>query len=206
MEPKDVHFFESPEAFGDWLAEHHRDASELWVGLYKRSSGRPSLTWAQSVEQALRFGWIDGIRQSVDEEGYAIRFTPRKRGSTWSRVNAGTARELIAQGLMAPAGLAAFEARADANTGIYTYEQPAAALDPDAEAHFRANPAAWSWWMTQTPSYRRTATRWVLDAKQAATRERRLDSLIDDCAAGRPIKPLRFGRDRTAPRRDAPPG
>ncbi|HUF27418.1 MAG TPA: YdeI/OmpD-associated family protein [Gemmatimonadaceae bacterium] len=185
-------FFATPARFRRWLERHHDSAAELWVGFYKKGSGRPSITWPESVDEALCFGWIDGIRKSLDDDSYVIRFTPRRRGSNWSAVNTRRATELIAEGRMRPAGLAAFEARDPAKAGVYSFEQRASArLDAAAEATFRKNRAAWRFFESLAPGYRRIALWWVISAKRAETRERRLQTLIADCAAGRKIGQLR---------------
>jgi uncharacterized protein YdeI (YjbR/CyaY-like superfamily) len=187
----DAMFFETPAEFCAWLEQHHATSQELWVGYYKKASGRPSLTWPESVDEALCFGWIDGLRKRIDAERYRIRFTPRKPASNWSAVNVQRVAELTAQGRMRPAGLHAFAQRAEARTRIYAYEQrDTAALDAEAEAQFRANAPAWAFFQAQAPSYQRTATWWVISAKQAATRHKRLATLIEDSAHGRTIKPL----------------
>ena len=183
-------FYATPEEWRAWLEANHADAREHWVGYYKRGTGRPSITWPESVDQALCFGWIDGVRKRVDEHSYTIRFTPRKRTSAWSRVNVARVAELTEEGLMRPAGIAAFEARTA--EGTYSYEQrDAAAFDPDRERRFRAEEAAWAWFSAQAPWYRRTATHWVMSAKREETRDRRLAQLIEDSAAGRAVGPLR---------------
>jgi uncharacterized protein YdeI (YjbR/CyaY-like superfamily) len=185
-------FVPTPEAFRRWLERHHETESVLLVGFYKTGSGRPSITWPESVDEALCFGWIDGVRKAIDAESYCIRFTPRKRGSTWSVVNMRKARELIASGRMRPAGLRAFERRDPGTSGTYSFEQRAAVrLSPEAEALFQANAAAWSFFQSRPPGYRKTATWWVVSAKQEATRMRRLRTLIEDSAAGRKVGPLR---------------
>jgi uncharacterized protein YdeI (YjbR/CyaY-like superfamily) len=185
-------FFATPEEFRAWLAEHHEAETELVVGFYKKASGRPSMTWPQSVDQALCFGWIDGVRRRVDDTSYCIRFTPRKPRSTWSAVNVKRMKELVEAGLVAPAGMAAFQRRGDDNTAIYSYEQRhAARLAPDQEQRFKANARAWAFFAAQAPSYRRTATHWVTSAKRPETRERRLAQLIEDSQAGRLVPPLR---------------
>lgn len=184
-------FFSTAGGFRRWLEQHHQSARELWVGFHKKGSGRPSLTWPESVDEALCFGWIDGVRKSVDEDSYAIRFTPRRRGSTWSAVNTRRAKELIREGRMRPAGLAAFTARDPTKSG-YSFEQrKALELDPDAEARFKRNREAWSFFQSQPPGYRRTAIFVVMSAKKEETRARRLQMLIDDSAAGRRITALR---------------
>jgi uncharacterized protein YdeI (YjbR/CyaY-like superfamily) len=185
-------FFETPADFRAWLEAHHNEASVLLVGFYKKGSGRPSITWPESVDQALCFGWIDGVRRSFNENAYTIRFTPRRPGSIWSATNTRRVRELEAEGLMHEAGLRAFGARDEAKTAIYSYEQRAdAQLDQAQEEQFRANAEAWSFFERQAPWYRRTATYWISSAKQEATRARRLQQLINDSAAGRLVGPLR---------------
>ena len=181
-------FFATPEEFGAWLEEHHESESELLVGFYKKGSGKPSITWPESVEQALRFGWIDGIRRSLGEESYTIRFTPRKPSSNWSKVNVATVERLKAEGSMAPAGLRAYEARREDRTGLYSFERrQAAELPPDFERRFQASRKAWEWFSSRPPGYRRTATHWVVSAKRDDTRRRRLETLIDCSAEGRKI-------------------
>ncbi len=188
-------FFATPAAWRAWLEEHHASAAEVLVGFYKRGAKRPTITWPESVDQALCFGWIDGVRRSLDAERYTIRFTPRTARSTWSSVNIKRMGELAKLGLIHPAGRAAFEARDAKRSGIYSYEaRSRAAFDADSERRFRANGAAWSFFSAQAPWYRRTATHWVTSAKRETTRRARLDTLITHAAAGRRIPPL----DRTA--------
>jgi uncharacterized protein YdeI (YjbR/CyaY-like superfamily) len=187
----DPRFFATPADLRAWFEAHHADAGELLVGFYKKGRGRASITWPESVDEALCFGWIDGIRRRIDDECYSIRFTPRRPRSIWSAVNIKRAGELIEQGRMTPAGLAAFEARDDDRSAIYSYEQRHhAALEPEQERRFRANAAAWEWFQSRPPSWRRTAIYWVTSAKRAETRERRLATLIEDAAAGRMPKAL----------------
>jgi uncharacterized protein YdeI (YjbR/CyaY-like superfamily) len=184
-------FFATPGELRAWLERHHADRDELWVGLYKKGSGRPSVTWPEVVDEALCFGWIDGVRRGLGSDSYANRLTPRRARSNWSAVNVRRVGELIAEGRMTPAGLAAFEARTGDRTGVYSYEQRRnAALEPEQEKRFRAARAAWEWFQARPPSYRRSAIHWVTSAKRPETRERRLQTLIDDSAAGRAIKPL----------------
>ncbi len=184
--PSDVRFFPTPADFRAWLAANHTTAAELWVGYYKKGSGRPSITWPESVDQALCFGWIDGVRKSLDGESYAIRFTPRRAGSTWSEVNTKRAFELIDQGLMQPAGLAAFAVRDEDKTAAqYSYEARRQPLDPAYEAEFRADAVAWDYWQVQPAHYRHGATHWVMSAKREETRRKRLATLVADSAAGR---------------------
>jgi uncharacterized protein YdeI (YjbR/CyaY-like superfamily) len=184
-------FFATGEAFGAWLEQHHESESELLVGFYKKGSGKPSMTWPESVEQALRFGWIDGVRRTLGDDAYTIRFTPRKRTSNWSRINVAKVEELKARGLMAPAGLRAYEARTPERTGAYSFERSQPAVLPDEfERDFRANERAWEWFAGRPQGYRRTATHWVISAKKEATRLRRLRQLIDCSAEGRNVPPL----------------
>jgi uncharacterized protein YdeI (YjbR/CyaY-like superfamily) len=178
-------FFATAAEFRAWLEAHHASAIELWVGFQKKGTGRPSLTWPESVAEALCFGWIDGVRKSLDAESYVIRFTPRKPDSIWSAVNLAKMDELIAGGRVAPAGLAARERRTAKRSAIYAYEQRhEAAFDPALERRFRAARRAWSFFAAQPPGYRRLATYWVASAKREETRARRLAQLIECSAAG----------------------
>lgn len=184
-------FFATPEEFRAWLEENHATASELWVGYTKKGAGRASITWPESVDEALCFGWIDGIRRSVDDTSYMNRFTPRRPGSNWSAVNIARVAELTAQGRMRPAGLAAFDRRRDETTAVYSYEQRhQAALEEAEEQQLRANPAAWQFFQARPRSYRQAAIRWVISAKKAETRQSRLARLIEDSAQGRTVPPL----------------
>jgi uncharacterized protein YdeI (YjbR/CyaY-like superfamily) len=194
LEPTDITFFETPVSLRDWLAEHHASAAELWLGFRKVASGAPSVTWPQAVDEALCVGWIDGIRKRIDDASYTIRFTPRKRDSTWSAVNVARVAVLQAEGRMQPPGLAAFAARRPENTAVYAYEVGDDGLSEEHQARLDAVPAARAYWEAQTRSYRRTAAHWVMSAKQEATRERRLETLVESCAAGRLIPPMRYGR------------
>jgi uncharacterized protein YdeI (YjbR/CyaY-like superfamily) len=188
MKPR---FFATPLEFRAWLERHHTKSQELLVGFHKRASGKPSITWPESVDQALCFGWIDGIRKRVDETSYTIRFTPRKSSSTWSTINVNRVKELTASGLIRPAGLRAFEQRTEKKSGIYSYERRhAAKLPRDDERRLRANKKAWAFFQAQAPWYRRTATHWVISAKKAETRQRRLTQLIEHSARARRIPPL----------------
>jgi uncharacterized protein YdeI (YjbR/CyaY-like superfamily) len=197
MDDSEVLFFATPAEWRRWLEEHHDTVQVLWVGFHKKGTGKPSITWPESVDEALCFGWIDGVRRSIDDSSYKIRFTPRRPGSTWSAVNIKRAQALAERGLMHPAGLEAFEARIQENSGIY--EQPdSAALAPEFEEQLGANEKARSFFESQPPWYRRTAIRWVMSARQEATRLRRLASLIDYSAQGRTIPPL------TRPTRPSP--
>jgi uncharacterized protein YdeI (YjbR/CyaY-like superfamily) len=184
-------FFPTPSKFRAWLQQHHANSRELWVGFYKKDSGNPSITWPEAVDQALCFGWIDGVRKSLDAASYVIRFTPRKSNSTWSAMNIARAKELAAQGVMSPAGLKAFENRSDEKSAIYSYEQrKSAQLEDSQEQKFRANQRAWDFFQSQPPWYRRTATFWVISAKKEETREKRLAILIKYSERQKPVPPL----------------
>jgi uncharacterized protein YdeI (YjbR/CyaY-like superfamily) len=178
-EPK-PQFFPTLANWRAWLEKHHDDAEEFWVGFYKRDSGRPSITWPESVDGALCFGWIDGVRKSIDATSYKIRFTPRKPRSIWSAINIKRAKELSKQGLMHAAGLAAFEKRDGNRSAIYAYEQrKSAKLPSEFDKQFRTNPEAWRFFQSQPPWYQRTSTYWVISAKKEETRVKRLAILID---------------------------
>ena len=183
-------YFATPAEFRSWLEEHHDSAQELWVGFHKKSTGKRSITWPEAVDQALCFGWIDGIRKRVDADSYMNRFTPRRPRSNWSAVNIKRVKELTEAGLMRPAGLAAFEKRTDDRSAVYSYEQKEAQLGPEYEEQFRANKAAWKWFQGQPPYYRKTAIRWVVSAKREETRLKRLATLIEDSEHERTIPPL----------------
>ncbi len=188
MKPK---FFRDAQALRSWLVKNHDKQTELWVGMYKKSSGKPSITWPEVVDQCLCFGWIDGVRRSIDEEAYMNRITPRRKGSNWSAVNIKRAQELIKQGLMTPPGAAAFALRDDEKAKRYSFEQKAIALPPQYQRQLEKNKKAFAFWQSQPPSYRRTAIWWVVSAKQEATRQRRLEVLIRDSATGERIGPMR---------------
>lgn len=184
--------FDCPEAFRAWLVRYHSERDELWVGFWKKSTRRPSITWPESVDEALCFGWIDGIRKSVDDEAYTIRFTPRRSRSTWSLRNIKRYEALEAEGRIERAGVEAFGKRTDENSGMYSFEQETqATLSEDYIARLQADAAAWADWQSRPPGYRKQVTHWIMSAKREATRERRLELLIEDSAAGRKIKPLR---------------
>lgn len=185
-------FFPKPSDLRAWFEKHHKTAKELLVGFYKKDSGKESINWSESVDEALCFGWIDGVRRSVDGESYSIRFTPRNPKSNWSAVNIKKVAELTEKGLMQPAGLLVFDMRQEHKSEIYSYENKPKALDPAYEKKFKANKKAWAWFEKQSESYRRTAQYWVLSAKQETTRSNRLEILIADSAAGQRIKPLRI--------------
>ncbi|GAB4022477.1 YdeI/OmpD-associated family protein [Spirosoma koreense] len=184
-------FFPNQADFRNWLADNHDKATELLVGFYKIGTGKPSLTWSQSVDEALCFGWIDGVRRSIDADSYCIRFTPRKPKSIWSAVNIQKIDELSRQGLMHPAGMAAFGKRDEKNSKIYAYEQKDVGLSEELEQLFKANEKAWAVFQTMPPSYRKTAINWVMSAKQAETVRKRMQELIQDSEQGVRIKQLR---------------
>ena len=177
-------FFATAQEFRAWLEEHHATATELWMGLYKKGSGRPSITWPEAVDEALCFGWVDSVRQRIDDERYMNRFTPRKPTSNWSAVNIRRVEELTKRRRMRAAGLKAFRERRE-GTAPYSYEQRhLAKLDPAQERRFRSKKQAWAWFQAQPKGYRTTAVYWVASAKKPETRERRLDTLIEDSAKG----------------------
>jgi len=187
-------FFKTPAAFRTWLQRHHTEHRILHVGFRKRHTGKPSITWPEAVDEALCFGWIDGVRHRIDASSYTIRFTPRRPGSIWSAINLKRARALIRAGRMSRNGLKVFEARDRKRTRLYAYEQRTEAKFAPRHARLlRANRKAWAWFQRQAPWYRRTATHWVQRAKQEATRRKRLATLIHCSAAGRPVGPF----DRT---------
>lgn len=180
-------FFKTAADFRAWLEKHHATTTELLVGFYKKGSGKPSLTRSESVDEALCFGWIDGIGRTIDEERYSVRFSPRRPGSVWSRVNTARVAALKKQKRMHPAGQKAFDARDPEKTGALFAVRDAAALTPALAKIFRGNAAAWAFFEAQPPGYRRLASFFVISAKQDATRLRRLDRLIKDSASGRRI-------------------
>lgn len=181
-------FFETKAAFRRWLAKHHDRETATWISMYRVGSGRPSITWPEVVDVALCFGWIDGIRKAIDDVSYMNGVTPRKPGSNWSAKNINRMHELIAAGEVMPAGLAAFEARRDDRSGVYSFEQAEpATLPQEYEAQLRANRAASAYFDARPPGYRRTTIHWIMSARREDTRRRRLAQLIKDSAAGRPI-------------------
>ncbi len=182
-------YFTSPTEFRAWLDANHATERELLVGFQKRDTGRPSLTWPESVAEALCFGWIDGIRRRVDEERYTIRFTPRKPGSIWSAINIATMERLIVEGRAFEAGIVAFERRSVEKSAIYSYEnRHAAELDAASAREFRRNRGAWAFFQKQAPWYRRTCIWWVISAKRPDTRAKRLATLIA-CSAEKKTLP-----------------
>ena len=185
-----IRFFRTPADLEKWFERRHQTDRELWVGYYKRSSGKPSITWPESVDEALCFGWIDGLRKGVDAVSYVIRFSPRRRTSIWSSVNMKRVRELTRHGRMRPAGLEAFAARKENRVGIYSYEQRSATLVEPYATRLKANRAAWKFFQAQPPSYQKAMNWWVVSAKREATRLARLKQLREDSARGRRIGQL----------------
>lgn len=188
MKPR---FFRAQAQWRAWLERHHADKDELWVGFYKKGTGRPSITWPESVDEALCFGWIDGVRKRIDAERYVIRFTRRRATSTWSAVNIRRMAFLEKNGLVHDAGRIAFEERKAGRSGIYAYEnRHRATLTPAQRRAFQSNAKAWTFFSAQAPWYRRTVTWYIISAKQEETREKRLARVIAASAAGRAIDPL----------------
>ncbi len=181
-------FFETPPGFRDWLRKNHATSIEVQFGFHKRSTGRPSITWPEAVAEAVCFGWIDGVRKRLDDDRYVIRFTPRKRGSRWSTVNIAMVEKLETAGKMTAAGRAAFAAREESNSKVYSYEQSAVGLDETRLKALQETRKAWSFFEAQPPSYRKKASWWVMSAKREETRDRRLRQLRDCSAAGRRLK------------------
>jgi uncharacterized protein YdeI (YjbR/CyaY-like superfamily) len=187
----DAVYFASADEFRQWLEKNHDRAAELWVGYYKKGTGKPSMTHPEAIDQALCFGWIDGVRRGVDAERFANRFTPRTRRSNWSAVNIKRVGELMEMGMMRPAGIAAFEKRDKERAAAYSFEQGSPQLGDEFEAEFRENATAWEYFRSQAPSYQRIATWWVVSAKREETRRRRLATLIEDSERGERIALLR---------------
>jgi uncharacterized protein YdeI (YjbR/CyaY-like superfamily) len=178
-------YFESAAAFRAWLTHNHAQEAELLVGLHKKGSSKPSITYREALDQALCFGWIDGVRNSVNATSYSIRFTPRKAKSYWSNINTKRAQELIQLGVMTAPGLKVFEARDQAATKRYSFERENAKLPPEYAKKFKAAAKAWAHFQNQAPYYQRVATFWVVSAKKEETRLRRLQTLIEKCGQGR---------------------
>jgi uncharacterized protein YdeI (YjbR/CyaY-like superfamily) len=180
--PVKVQFFRRPADFQRWLERNHATAVELWVGFYRKASGKPSITWPESVDEALCVGWIDGIRKSMDAESYMIRFSPRRRQSIWSAINMKRCQRLIAEGRVREPGLKAFAARKENRVGIYSYEQLRAQLEEPYAGKLRRNKEAWDFFQAQPPGYRKQMSWWILSAKKEETRLKRLKKLIDGSA------------------------
>ncbi|MBW8174047.1 YdeI/OmpD-associated family protein [Ornithinimicrobium sp. Arc0846-15] len=186
-------FFDDESDFRAWLEENHDSAEELWMGIYKKHVPDRGLQWVDAVPVALCFGWIDSVSQRIDDDARRQRWTPRRAGSIWSKVNVAHVERLTAQGLMHPAGLAAYERRSSERTGIYAFEQSDLCLSTAQNDLIQSNAAAWAFWREATPTYRKVVTAWILTAKREATRESRLQQLVDDSAAGRLVPPQRYG-------------
>ena len=185
-----VTFFRTPAKFGEWLEKYHATAADVWVGYYKKDSGKPSITWPESVDEALCYGWIDGIRKSIDDISYKIRFTPRKPGSTWSSVNIKRAQALIEQRQMQPAGLKAYQARKENKSGIYSYEQRSVELEEPYNRLLKKNKIAWSYFQAQPLAHRKAVSWWIISAKKEETRLKRLKKLIAYSAQGQTLPQL----------------
>ena len=185
-------FFKTPSSFRKWLEKNHDTKKELLVGFYKVKSGKQSITWPESVDEAICFGWIDGVRKSVDDESYCIRFTPRKPKSFWSAVNINKVEELSKQGLMHVSGLNAFAKREEKKSRVYSYEKEPSILAGDFLKKFASNKKAWKFFQSMPRSYQNTAIHWVMEAKQEITKSKRLEELINDSEAGRKIKRLNY--------------
>jgi uncharacterized protein YdeI (YjbR/CyaY-like superfamily) len=190
-------FFRTPAKFRAWLETNHARTNELVVGFYRKDSGHESITWPESVDEALCFGWIDGVRRSLDENSYSIRFTPRKAKSIWSNVNIAKVEELIRQKRMMAAGLASYALRDPARSGVYSFEREAASFDADAERTFKRSRAGWAFFQAQPPGYRRLVTHYVVSAKKPETRAARLAALIEHSAQGERIPQYASERKRT---------
>ena len=184
-------FFKTTDDFKDWLAQNYNKAQEIWVGYYKKSIKKESISWEESVEAAITFGWIDGIRKSINDESYTIRFTPRKPDSNWSLKNIKTAQILIENEIMQPSGLKAFKNRKPEKSGIYSFERSKTAFSEEFISIFQNNIKAWSFFKTQAPYYKKVTTHWVMSAKQEKTRQKRLNELITDSENQQKIKAMR---------------
>ncbi len=187
----EVEFFATPDDFRKWLKKNHTLKTEQWVGYYKVKSGIPSMTWSESVDEALCFGWIDGLRKSIDEKSYKIRFTPRKPKSNWSAVNISKVAELTKLGKMQAAGIEAFKNLDESKSKIYSFEQKNIQLDKGFEQQFKANQKAWDFFLTLPPSAKKPSIHWVMSAKRADTKQRRLNLLIQCSEEGLRIPMLR---------------
>ena len=190
--PTSPRFFPTQADLRGWFEKNHDQGGELWVGYYKKGTGLPSVTWPESVDAALCFGWIDGLKRSVDEKSYTLRFTPRRKRSHWSARNLGRMKELIAEGLVAEPGLAAYERRDRRKQK----QAGAISLPAEYEGKLKANAAAWRYFQSARPSYRKQVTWWIVSAKREDTRQRRLAILIESCAEGDVIPPLRWAKKR----------
>lgn len=189
-------FFDTQADFRRWLERNHATVPEIIIGMHKRASGKGGVTYKEALDEALCFGWIDGVAHRLDAGSYTQRFTPRRPRSIWSQINIKRVEELTALGLMQPSGMAAFEARDESRTNLYAGEQASAELSPEAQAVFRKDRAAWEYYEAQPPGYRKQSAWWVISAKKPETRERRLAKLIEDSGKGKRLDSLTSPRDR----------
>jgi uncharacterized protein YdeI (YjbR/CyaY-like superfamily) len=197
MKPR---FFKGPSELREWLGRHHDSRTELWIGFYRKDSGRSGVSYPEAVDLALCFGWIDGVRRKIDDLAYTNRFTPRKPRSNWSRTNIRRVAGLVAKGAMHPAGIKAFEARTASRTGVYSFERKEAArLPDDMRERFLAKKRAWKYFTSQPPYYQRLTTHWVVSAKKAETRERRFTQLVSRSAGNLWIDGFPTSRQRPVP-------
>jgi uncharacterized protein YdeI (YjbR/CyaY-like superfamily) len=195
----DIHYFASQAEFHEWLLAHHDEASEVWIGFYKKNSGQSGITYPEALDEALCFGWIDTKVKSVDAQRFAQRWTPRKKNSIWSQVNIKRIAELTELGLMQSAGLKTFAERNPAREKLYSHERPVQELDPDNEAEFRGDEAAWAFFEAQAPTYQRVVRHWVMGAKREETRRKRLRDAIDASARGERLRQFVSPRGKTSP-------
>ncbi len=185
-------FFKTPEELKQWFKIHSSQHEFVFIGFYKKSSKKPSITWEESVFEAVAVGWIDGVRKSIDKEAYQIRFTPRKKNSIWSLKNISIAEQLIKEGRMKEAGLKAYQLRKESKTGVYAFEQKKVSFSKEFENEFKANEKAWKFFTSLAPSYQKKATHWVMSAKQEKTRIKRLNTLIEDASNHLKLKQHRY--------------
>jgi uncharacterized protein YdeI (YjbR/CyaY-like superfamily) len=188
LEPKNITYFPSPAALRAWFRANHAKAEELWVGYHKKGSGRPSVTWPESVDEALCVGWIDGIRKTIDADRYTIRFTPRRNGSIWSAVNIRRVKALSDEKRMRAAGLKAYAARLENRSGIYAYEQRRDELEEPYAGRMKTHRAAWEFFTAQPPGYRKVIGWWIVSAKREETRLQRLQKLIEMSEKGKRLR------------------
>ncbi len=194
--PSNIKYFKTQQSFRAWLEKNHAKKDELWLGYYKKASGKKSITYKEALEEVLCFGWIDGISRGIDDEKYCQRYTPRRKGSIWSAVNIKKAEELIKNGKMHSSGLHVYKNRDPEKAGLYSGEQKEIKFTPQFEKKLKSNKKAWAYFSNMPPGYRRTATWWVISAKQEETKKRRLDTLIKDSAAGRKIALLMPAKEK----------
>jgi len=184
-------YFKKQAELRTWFVNNWDKLDEVWIGYYKKATKKESVTWDESVQEAICFGWIDGIRKSIDGESYKIRFTPRKKNSIWSLKNIKTAEELIQNNLIQASGLASYKLRKEAKSGIYAFEQEKVSFSKEFETIFKANQASWTFFENQAPYYKKIVTHWVMSAKQEKTRIRRLNTLMEDSQNQLRVKHLR---------------